>query len=274
MKGGSFLIPQKILGGINMKEKQEYEFYEQIKDWSFKEFEIVSESLTDWDMYEILESVTDKNSRILDLGTGGGEKLLKSFPKDVLEIVGTDYSKEMIKTAKKNLKLSGRSNVTFKVMNNLDLKFPKEYFDVVVARNTVTDPSEIYKVLKPGGYLLVRGVDKFDCHQLKMMFGRGQAVRDKTPISIIDYEAILNAGFRDVELVPIHVREYFKDIETLYKFLLKVPIIDDFSEEDFDVKDFYKKELEMEKLEEYVSKNTTDKGIILLRRYYGIIARK
>ena len=44
--------------------------------------------------------------------------------------------------------------------------------------------------------------------------------------------------------------------------------------ENFDVKDFYKKELEFDKLEEYVSKNTTDRGIKLLRRYYGITARK
>ena len=257
-----------------MKDEQEYEFYEQIKDWNFEEFQIKSESLTDWDMYEILESVTDKNSRILDLGTGGGEKLLKRFPKDVLEIVGIDFSEAMIETAKKNLALSDRCNVTFKVMNNLDLKFPKEYFDVVVARNTVIDAKQIYGILKPGGYLIVRGVDKYDCHQLKMIFGKGQASMDKIPISIIDYEAILSAGFKDVELVPLHVREYFKDWETLYKFLLKVPIIDDFSDKDFDVKDFYNKKLEIDKLKEYVSKNTTDKGILLLRRYYGIIARK
>ena len=257
-----------------MKKKKEYKFYKQIKDWNFEEFQIESKSLTDWDMYEIIDFVTDKNSRILDLGTGGGEKLLKRFPRNVLEIVGTDFSEAMIETANKNLALSGRCNVTFKIINNLDLKFPKKYFDVVVARNTIIDAKQIYEVLKPGGYLIIRGVDKFDCHQLKMIFGRGQACMDTMPISIIDYEALLNAGFKDVELVPLHVREYFKNIETLYKFLLKVPIIDDFSEENFDVKDFYKKELEFDKLEEYVSKNTTDKGIKLLRRYYGITARK
>ena len=40
-----------------------------------------------------------------------------------------------------------------------------------------------------------------------MVFGRGQAVRDAKPISIVDYENIINAGFKDVELVPLHDRE-------------------------------------------------------------------
>lgn len=39
-----------------------------------------------------------KKSRILDLGTGGGEILIDEFP-EALEIVGTDFSPEMIKTA-------------------------------------------------------------------------------------------------------------------------------------------------------------------------------
>ena len=41
-----------------LREKNEYEFYEKIKDWSFDQFEIEAEYLTNWDMYEILGSIT------------------------------------------------------------------------------------------------------------------------------------------------------------------------------------------------------------------------
>ena len=253
-----------------MKEK---EYYEQIKDWNFDEFEIKTIRKTNWDMFELLKKLTNENSKVLDLGTGGGEKVIRNFP-NVKEILGTDFSTEMIKTANKNLKMSGRKNITFRKMNNLNMDTPKEYFDVVVARHTPTDPKQIYETLKPGGYLIVQGIDMFDCHELKRIFGRGQAFTDTKPISIIDYENILDANFKDVELIPIHEIEYYKDKETLYKFLLKVPILDDFSEEDGDVKDYYIPSLEEDKLDEYIKRNTYPEGIRLQRRLYGIVAKK
>lgn len=180
----------------------------------------------------------------------------------------------MIETAKNNLVKSGRENIRFEIMDNLNMTTPDNYFDVVVARNTVTDPKQIYKTLKDGGHIIIRSVDKYDCYVLKRMFKRGQAFNDLPPVSITDFEAVLDAGFRDVELVALHVEEYFKDKESLYRFLLKVPIIDDFSEYENDVKDYYKEEIEEDKLDEYIKRNTYPKGIRLLRRYYGISGRK
>lgn len=257
-----------------MKKVNEKMYYDQIKDWSFDEFQIETEDLTDWDMFEILKKVTDKKSKILDLGTGGGEKVLSKFPSYASEILGTDYSSAMIETANENLRKSGRTNVSFRIMNNLDMDVPENYYDVVVARNTVTDPKQIFKALKPGGVLLVHGVDMFDCLELKLIFGRGQAMDDKKPISVVDYENILNAGFNEVELVPIHQREYFKNREILKRFLSKVPILDEFSEEEGDFKDFYSPSIEDDKLDAYIKRNTTEKGICLYRRYYGISAKK
>ncbi len=256
-----------------MNQKKEKEFYEVIKDWDFSKFEIQTESLTNWDLYEKLKNLANKESKLLDLGTGGGEKLLRSFPESK-EILGTDFSEEMIKTAKKNLELSGRKDVTFRLMDNLKMDVPNNYYDVVVARNTVTDPKQIYKCLKNGGYLLIKGVDKADCWSLKLLFGRGQGFKDIKPVSLIDYENVLNAGFKDVELIPIHEREYFKDEYLFKEFLKKVPIIDDFSEEFGDNKDYYSHGFDEETLDNYIQNNTYDGKIRLLRRYYGITARK
>ena len=256
-----------------MKQEKEIEYYEKIKDWDFSMFEIESECLTDWDLYKILKKVTNKESRILDLGTGGGEKVLKYFP-SCQEIVGTDLSKEMIKTANENLKKSKKKNITFRIMDNLKMDVPDNYFDVVVARHTVTDPKQIMKCLKKGGYLLIRGVDKDDCWSLKMKFGKGQGYKDSKPISIIDYENVLNAGFREVELVPIHEREYYKNKIIFKEFLKKVPIIEDFSEMENDYCDYYAKELDEGPLEEYIRENTFNGKIRLIRRYYGIVAKK
>ena len=256
-----------------MKQDKELEYYEEIKDWDFSMFDIQTESLTKWDLYEILKKLANKKSKILDLGTGGGEKLLRLFP-ECAEILGTDFSEGMIETAQKNLTQSGRQNISFRLMDNLHMDVPDNYYDIVVARNTITDPKQIYRCLKPGGYLLIQGVDKYDCWSLKRIFGKGQSYNNERAVSIVDYENVLDAGFQDVELVPIYEREYFKNRILFKEFLKKVPIIDDFSEEAGDNKDYYAPDLDDDLLDEYIQGNTYDGQIRLLRRYYGIIGRK
>ena len=245
-----------------MKSK-EYNYYKNIANWSFEEINYISENYTNWIYEEEITKHTNKNSKILDLGTAGGENLLKYFP-DCQEILGTDYSKEMIDTANKNLLKSGRKNIKFKVMDNLKMNTPNNYYDLVTARHTPINPKQIYKTLKYGGYLIVRGVDKLDCWNLKMLFGKGQSYNEKKPISLIDYDNIVKAGFKDVELIPIYIIEYYKTKEDLYALLIKTPILNSMNDEKID----------LEKFNNYVKDNTFKKGIKLIRRYYGIVAKK
>jgi len=241
----------------------ELEFYEKVKNWDFSMINYSKECLTDWNLYKLLNQYSNSESKILDLGTGGGEKVLKYFP-DCQEIIATDFSKEMINTANNNLKESERKNIVFRQMDNLNMDTPDDYFDIVVARHTPIDAKQIYRTLKSGGRLLLRGVDKLDCWSLKLLFGRGQGYNDEKPISVIDYENIISAGFKSVEIVPIHIREYYKTKDDLMALLLKTPIINNFSNKEFDE----------EKIDKYISENMTDKGILLIRRYYGITASK
>lgn len=245
---------------------KELDFYQKIKNWDFSMINYTSENLTNWDMYQVLSESASTDSKILDLGTGGGEKVLKFFPA-CKEILATDFSKEMINTAKENLKNSGRVNITFREMDNLNMDTPSNYFDIVVARHTCIDAKQIYKTLKRDGKLILRGVDKLDCWKLKMMFKKGQGYKDINPISMVDYENIINAGFRKVELIPIHVREYYKSKEDLLALLLKTPILDDFSNKETLI-------IDSDIFDKYVEQNTTEKGILLIRRYYGIVAIK
>ncbi len=248
-----------------MSHESYYNYYDKMAHWNFDEFGIHTESLTDWDLYAILNTLANKDSRILDLGTAGGEKIFEFFP-ECAEILGTDFSPHMIDTARKALAASPRTNISFKVMDNLYMDVPDEYFDIVVARHTCTSPKQIYRTLKPGGHLLIRGVDKYDCWGLKLTMGGGQGYNDPKPVSIADYESILDAGFVDVELVPIHERDFFKDRKSLKGFLETVPILEGISIEGGKLDD--------EKLDEYISKNTINGRIVLLRNYYGITARK
>lgn len=250
---------------MELKERNiELDFYNKIKNCDFSDIKVKEENLTNWDMYSILNNVANKEDYILDLGTGGGEKVLNYFPY-VAKIIGTDLSAEMIKTANENLKISNKSNIEFKVMDNLKMNVPNDYFDIVVARHTCIDAKQIYSTLKDGGLLLLRGVDKLDCWELKKLYDKGQSYNDIKPISQIDYENILDAGFRNVELVPIHIREYYKTKEDLIALLLKTPILQEFDKET---------NIDFTLLNQYIENHKTDKGILLIRRYYGITAHK
>ena len=248
---------------------EELKKYDELGNWDFTDINCFTEFETNWNMGDEIKKYSDEKSLILDIGTGGGEKALSQIPHNVGMIIGTDLSENMIKTAKKNLQKNKDVRGKFVVMDNLKIEFPDGLFDIVTARHTVINAKEIYRVLNDSGVLILRGVDKYDCWEIKEVFGRGQSFDDEVPISDIDYRDIKEAGFKNIELIKIHGNEYFKTKEDLLKLLLKTPIINDFS---ITTKD--KNIIEEELLDKYVEKYTTEKGIVLKRKYYGIVAKK
>ena len=250
----------------------EHEYYEKIGNWDFDQIKYKTEKLTSWDFYEKIKSHTNKDSVCLDLGTGGGEKVLKYYP-EVGKIYATDFSQEMIKTAIENAKMYPNKIIEFKQMDNLEMTFAENSFDLISARHTVIDAKQIYKSLKKDGFLIIEGVDQKDCWELKKLFKRGQAFNDKNPISKIDYENLKDAGFSEIELVEILENEYYETKEDLLALLLKTPILDDFSEED-NTSFEHRKEIEMDIFDKYANEYKSIQGILLKRVLYGIIAKK
>lgn len=250
----------------------EHEYYEKLGNWDFSQIKYIVEQENNWDFYNKIKENSNEKSVCLDLGTGGGEKVLKYYPK-VGKIIGTDFSKEMIETANTNLSTSKVENVEFKVMNNLKIEFLDETFDIISARHTIINAEEIYRCLKSNGILIIEGVDKEDCQELKDLFGRGQAYNDEIAISEKDYNDLKNAGFENIEFERIIQYEYYKTEEDLLALLLKTPILDDFSELD-NRKFTHKKTIEQDIFKKYVETYKTKKGIKLKRVLYGIIAKK
>jgi len=251
---------------------KELKYYEKIGNWDFSKIKYKTEKITNWDFYEKIKQNTNLNSLCLDLGTGGGEKVLKYYP-EVAMIIGTDFSKEMIKTAKTNLKNYPTKRVKFVYMDNLKMNFPKETFDLISARHTVINAKQIYECLAKDGVLVIEGVDKKDCLEIKELFGRGQSYNDEISISEKDYNDLVEAGFGKIQKVEILENEYYETEDDLMALLLKTPILDNFSE--IDNENFeHKPIIEKETFDEYVRRYKTEKGILLKRVLYGIVAKK
>lgn len=254
-----------------MQEK-ELNYYEEIGNWNFDDIKCTTERLTDWEFYDQIKAHTTNTSLCLDIGTGGGEKVLKFYP-EVGMVIATDFSAEMIKTAQENLRQYPNKRVKFTQMDNLNMKVPNNSFDLISARHTVIDAKQIYDALVTGGVLVIEGVDQKDCWEMKELFGRGQAFNDEIAISEKDYNDLVAAGFSKIERVEILEDEFYETEDDLMALLLKAPILDDFSE--LDNSEFvHKGKIELDLFEEYVKRFKTSKGILLKRVLYGIVATK
>ncbi len=103
-----------------------------------------------------LEYVDNKPQKIIDLCTGTGIAAIsaaKYFPKAFVE--GIDQSYEMVKISKEKAKRQRIKNLNFKKGNAANLLYKDNEFDLVITSNAPIYLSEISRVLKQGGEVLV-----------------------------------------------------------------------------------------------------------------------
>ena len=121
------------------------------------------------DLHERLIRNLPKGSRLLDVGSGGGQhavQIVQARPD--LHVVGIDISTTMVKRSRS---LAQRANVAdktaFDLGDAMDLKFDSASFDAVYCAGPlkqVPDKSrvlrECHRVLRPGGRLLAMDVNR------------------------------------------------------------------------------------------------------------------
>src|SRR3989344_7423173 len=101
-----------------------------------------------------------KNKKVLDIGTGYGDGAHYLFIKGAKEVIGIDNSKMAIMEAKKKFP---QKKLVFEIMDALQLRFPKNYFDVVVAFEILEHlPTKKHKVfLENIKRIKITGENKF-----------------------------------------------------------------------------------------------------------------
>ena len=130
-----------------------------------------------------LLEVSPEPERALDIGTGTGAGALlvaREFPR--ARVRGVDLSEEMIRRARSRIGLDPEGRVAFRVADSADLPYEEESFDLVTLVNVPPFFSEIARVLRPGGHVIVCAT-------------RGPATPFYTP------ESVLQRGFERRGLV-------------------------------------------------------------------------
>lgn len=213
-------------------------------------------------MYAEVIKACKPTDLLLDIGTGGGEKVLPAAAA-VMLLVGIDQCAEMVEAANRNAAEAGISNARFFRMEAERLEFPDAFFNVISCRQSEFFADEAARVLAPGGIFFTQQVSEHDKLNVKQAFGRELDAAPGT-LGKRYVTELQDAGFRDIETFEFHVDEYYKTPADLIFLLKHTPTIPDFGKSD---RDFHI-------LEQFIRDNRTDKGIHTTMERFIIIARK
>lgn len=127
-------------------------------------------------LYEIGTSYAKPNSKVLDAGSGTGELALL-FASKGFKTFGTDISDKSIQIAKDSSAKLGLK-VNFQTMDVLNLKFPRNFFDLTICNGVLhhtADPElgfkNLVKVTKPNGKIMIVVYNKYGSFP-RRLFGR------------------------------------------------------------------------------------------------------
>ena len=222
---------------LTLKElKDIYKAVGEREGWNFSKLKREKEPLP-WDYEDILKKCLKSSDIVLDIGTGGGELFIKLAP-FFRKGIGIDKSKEMIKTARKNLPLKLKRKISYLVMDTQKLDFKDRTFDVVINHHAPIFADEIARALKPGGYFVSQQVGGENAGNIFKIFGwspsgeywRGYwAKKGLKPRNIENaWKDLKKRGFQKISKKSAITRYWFKDVPSLIFWLKAVPLPEKF----------------------------------------------
>ncbi len=152
---------------MNLKDKLLKEESIGINGWDFSYIEdkYEQEELP-WDYKKIVNSYLDKNMKILDMDTGGGEFLL-SLNHPYQNTSAIEAYSPNIELCKERLLPLG---IQFKEYEDCkELPFDNESFDIIINRHGSYDINEIKRCLKKDGYFITQQVGEDNDYELVQM---------------------------------------------------------------------------------------------------------
>jgi SAM-dependent methyltransferase len=155
-----------------------------------------------WEYREVVQRYLRSSDAVLDVGTGGGERL-RELAGAFGHGVGIDADPAMARFAREN---SAAANLSFRVSSHR-LESVPETFDVIIDRHAPFDLSAVAAHLRPGGYFITQQVGERNMACVKAALGqrpgplamqrRAFAASELSLLALLEYD--VEYVVRDIE---------------------------------------------------------------------------
>lgn len=179
-----------------------------------------------WDFETDCANALASVSVAVDLGTGGGERLIRlieraSHSDHWVRIVATEGWEPNVDIARDRLAAHGVEVVRYDAEAGDAMPFGNTSVDLVMARHESVDAAEVARVLSPGGVLLTQQVHGLDAHELREWFGGDGQYPDVTLDRMTD--DLRRAGLRIDVAEEWSGSMVFDDTRALVEYMALVP---------------------------------------------------
>lgn len=184
-----------------------------------------------WDYLDVVRRYLFPGSRVLDVGTGGGERFM-ALAADYGYGVGVDIAPQMIRDAATIRRASGSERPAFAVMAAESLGFAAASFDLVLNRHSDVQVPEVVRVLRPGGVFITQQVGARNTANICQALGcgpGGQYAAEPDQDGAALAAQFSQAGCTVVARAEYDVPYCFCDVESFVFWLKAIPMPEDFA---------------------------------------------
>lgn len=175
-----------------------------------------------WRWRTLVENLAPMADRVLDLGTGGGEVLAALV--DVLPegTTATEGWAPNLPVARERLAPLGiEIHEHDPEVAGSRLPFTDATFGLVLSRHAAFDATDVARILRPGGTFLTQQVGGDDGHEIRELFGTGEAHPEVTLENTV--HALTRAGLGVDRADAFHGHVEIDEVPTLLRYLRRTP---------------------------------------------------
>ncbi|MBI3960311.1 MAG: methyltransferase domain-containing protein [Chloroflexi bacterium] len=189
-------------------------------DFSYLAGRMVEDPLP-WDYVQQAGELMDGASSVLDMDTGGGERLLELRPHWPTRVVATEEYPPNLALATDRLAPLGVEVRDVRITDDDPLPFADGEFELVLNRHAAFNVAEVARILAPGGSFLTQQVHGLWTWDLMAYFGAQPQWPNATPEQYAP--RLKNAGLEIVQVQEWRGKLRFTDVGAIVYYLKAVP---------------------------------------------------